>query len=255
MNMAPLRMAALTMICALTLAGISCNRGKAPGKAMPPEHVKAAEAYKKSVEEAKKITVAKVNGVSISMRDLIDEMNVIAPQFIKPGQKKDQDTDEKVRKEALDRLIYRELAVQAAQRQGLKVPPERIADSLKKIRANLKTENAYKEKLDKSGITEEDLKKQLERNMLVEMITEKEIFGKVTIDPKQVEKVYAKEKASYKGPSGKQMSLEEARPLIEEKLMRPAVNKREDEWVEQMQKAAKIEITLDKSAKEIHAVR
>lgn len=241
----------LVLVLTLTLAGFSCSSRKAEkeGKpAMPPEQGKIMEKYKKSIEAAKKITVAKVNGVDISMHDLIKEMNVIGPQYIKPGQKRDSQVDEKVKKDALDRLIYRELAVQEAVRKGMKVPPENISDEFKKINANLR------ENLIKSGLTEEEIKKQIERNLLIEMITEAEIFGKVTIDPEQVKKTYEKKKASYKGPSG-QMSLEEARPLIEKELMTLAVNKREDEWVNELKKTAKIEITLGQSAKEIHSIK
>ncbi len=182
-------------------------------------------------------------------------MNEIVSQYIKPGQKKDPGIDEKVRKEALDRLIYRELAVQEAKRQGIQPPSGAVDEQLKKFKAALKTEDAYRQKLKDSGLSEDDLRKQIARNILVEMINEKEIFDKVKVDPMLVKKTYAKEKASYKGPSGAQMSFDEARPIIEEKLMKPLVQKREDEWVEGLEKTAKIEITLDKSAKDIHRLK
>lgn len=213
-----------------------------------------AEARAKASEAAKRTIVAKVNGVDISMNDLIKEMNVVAAQYMKPGQKRDSQADAKVRKEALDRLIYRELAIQEAIRQKMKVPPEAVAEELKKIKEDLKSEAAYREKLARTGTTEEALKEQLSRNLLIEMITEKEIFEKVRIAPQLVEKTYAKEKNLYKGPSG-QMSLEEARPLIEKKLMESAVVKREAEWVNELKKVAKIEITPDQSSREIHSVR
>jgi hypothetical protein len=180
-------------------------------------------------------------------------MNEIAPAYVKPGQKRNPQVDEKVKKEALDRLIYRELAVQEAVRQGMRVPPEKIGDALRKIKAGLKSEDAFRENLAKSGLTEKDLKKQIERNLFIDMITEKEIFNKVQIDPQQVKKAYARDKSYYKGPSG-QMSFEEARPLIEQKLMTSAVQKREDEWVGLLKKAARINITLGQSAKEIHGI-
>ena len=180
-------------------------------------------------------------------------MNEVGPQYIKPGQKKDPKVDEKVRKEALDRLIYRELAVQEARRQGMQPPPGAVEDELKKMKAALKTEDAYRQKLANSGLTEEELKKQLERNILVDMITEHEIFDKVKVDPKLVKKSYEKEKSSYKGPSGQVMSFEEARPIIEEKLMRPLVQKREDVWVAELKKAAKIDIIQNQAEKEIHS--
>jgi len=168
-------------------------------------------------------------------------MNAIAPQYIKPGQKRDPKTDEKVRKEALNRLIDRELAVQAAKKQGLKAPAEAVAEELKRIKEEMKTEDAYRKNLATSGITEEDLKMRIERNLLVEMITEKEVFGKAVVDPEEARKVYEKKYASRKGPS-RPMTFEEARPLIDKELMTAAVQKREDEWVREMRKGAKIEI-------------
>jgi len=248
------RIVTLAILLAFVLAGISCNRSKEVPK-LTPEQSRIAEDLKKSVEESKKAMVAKVNGADISMYDLINEMNAIAPHYIKSDQKRDPETDEKIKKDALDRLIYRELAVQEAVRQGMKVRPEPVENELKKLKANLKSEDAYKQYLAKSGLTEEGIKKKIERGFLVEMITEKEIFDKIKVDPELVKKTYAKEKASYKGASGKQMSFEEARPLIEEELMTTAVHKREDQWVEELKKTARIEITLAQSAKGIHSTK
>ena len=244
----------LIALIAVELTGVSCNRDKVSGTGTTTpasEQAKMAEERGRSAEKFKKTTVAKVNGVDISAYDLIKEINVIAPQHVKPGQERDAKLVEKMNKEALDRLIYRELAIQEATRQGIKVPSEAVAEELKRTKADLKSEDAYREQLAKSGITEEELKKQIERNILVEMITEKEIFNKVTVDPAEVKKTFAGKKKSFKGPSG-QMSFEEARPAIEEELMAAAVKKREDEWVEGLKKAARIEITSDQSAKGAH---
>ncbi len=247
----------IMVLIAFAVAAVSCNKkDNTPAKEnvkLPPEHAKAVEAIKKSFEESKKATAAKVNGATISMFDLVREMNTIGPEYIKPGQQKDPKVDEKVRKEALDRLIYRELAVQEAIRQGIQAPPQNIDQEIAKMKADLKTEDAYRQKLSSAGITEAELKKQIERSILVEMITEREIFDKVKVDPNQVRKTYEREKASYRGPSG-QMTFEEARPRIEEKLMTPLVQKREDEWVAHLKKAARIEIAPAQAAKEIHSI-
>ncbi len=247
----------ISLLIAFSLFLPACNRQKDESKQkglMPPEHAKIIEKYRESLNKSKNINVAKVNGVAISMYNLVAEMNTITPQYLKPGQAKDPELEKKIQKEALDRLIYRELADQEAISQGLKVDPAMIAAELQKMKTPLKTEDAYRQKLANSGLTEEDLKKQIERNILVDMIIQKEIFDKVHVDPELVKKTYAREKGSYKGPSGKIMSFEEARPLIEEKLMRPLVQKREDQWVDGLRKAAKIEITTDKSAMGIHSV-
>jgi len=222
---------------------ISCNGGKAPDKgppAPPPQPSGIAEENRKSVEGPKKRIAARVNGVPLPTRDLVEEMNAIAPQYIGPGRKRTPEIDEKIRKEALDRLVYRELAVQQARREGMKADPGAVAEEMKRIRAEMKTEDAFRQNLAKSGITEEELKARIERSLLVEMITEKEIFGKVIVDPEEALKVYEKRKKSYKGPS-RPMTFQEARPLIDKELMTAAVQKREDEWIRELKKGARIE--------------
>lgn len=226
---------------------MSCSKQNSPKKNG------ALQSSEKTYASAKKVVVARINDANVTMFDLMKEMNTIFPQYVKPGQSRDPKLDEKVKKEALDRLIYRELAVQDAIRQGLKVLPANLDEEMKRFKAAMKTEDAYRQYLENSSLSEEELKKQIERNMLVDMITEKEIFDKVRIDPEVVKNTYKKEKASYKHPSGKQMSFEEARPLIEEKLMTPLVQKREDEWVEGLRKAAKIEIISAQSPKQLGA--
>ncbi len=244
---------AIVLIC---YAGLSCTKNKEGNKGKPvtPQATMSSEQYLKSVEESKKVVVAKVNGNDILMFDLVREMNTIGPQYIKQGQKITPEIDKQVRKEALDRLIYRELAVQEAVKQGMTVPPEKIDPQISKMRTDLKSDDAYKQRLKSMGMTEAELRKQIERNLLVEMITEKEIFDKVKIDPALIKKTYERDKASYRGPSG-QMSFEEAKPAIEDKLMTPLVQKREDEWVDEMKKKAKIEITMGEAAKGIHSVK
>jgi hypothetical protein len=226
------------------VALISC-KGDTAQKKEPSnrttESSRVAEEQRKRFGESQQTIVAKVNGVPVMMPELLQEMNAIAPQYMKPGQKRDPKTDEKIRKEALNRLIWRELAVQAAKTQGMKAPAEAVAEELKRIKGEMKTEDAFRQNLAKSGITEEDLKKRIERNLLVEMVTEKEVFGKAVVAPDEARKVYEKKYAVRKGPS-RPMTFEEAQPLIEKELMTAAVQKREDEWVAEMRKGAKIEI-------------
>jgi len=221
------RFVGFVVLATLGISLISCKGDTAPNKgtsSRPSEPTTDPGKPRESVEDPKKTIVAKVNGVPISVDELVREMNTIAPQYVKPGQKTDPPTDEKIRKEALDRLIYRELAVQEAKRQGMKAPKGAVAEELKKIKAEMKTEDAFRQNLAKSGITEEELKRQIERNILVEMIAEKEIFGKVKLKPDAARNTFA-------------MTL--------------AVQNREDEWVEGLKKAARIEISPGPPAKGI----
>ena len=237
------RIICLIILTAVSTALISCGKGKTPDKgARVPEQQNASEAQLKGMEESKTITVAKVNGVNISMLDLRKEINTIKNQYLKPGEQPDPKVKEQINKDALDRLIYRELAVQEAQRQGMKATPEMIAKALQQLKTGLKTEEAYKDQLSKSGLSEEALKAQLGRGLLVDMITQKEIDNKVKVTSQQAKKYYEEHKAHFKDEAGKQMTFEQVRPIVEQELMQAAISAREDAWIKELKKTAKIEI-------------
>ncbi len=178
------------------------NTGKRPDLIQPAEsrgdeETAGTRETKKEAEEAKEVVVARVNGVDVSMYGLIRAMNAIAPKYIKKGEQPDPGVTEKIRKEALDRLIFEELAVQQAIKEGINPKPEAIENVVKQVKKNLVTEEAYKDYLDKRDLTEDALKKLIERSQRYEMITAKEIYRKVKVDERLVRAEYEKEKKRY----------------------------------------------------------
>lgn len=197
------------------ITGASYAHEPSAGKdaaAKPGEHEEMLEKYRKGVEESKKVVVARVNGAEITMFGLLNRMNQIAPLYMQPGQPRDPGTDARVRQGALDMLIFRELAVQEAVRQGMKVEPEALDRSVKTLKDHLGSEDAYRAYLSREGLTEESLRKGIERDQLYERIAEKEIFQKL--------------KATGKN------DLE-------------AVETRRQEWEAEMKKTATIEILVN----------
>ena len=189
------------LIWLVGLAGISGAYEHSPKKKETPlGHGKAAEEHLKDVKQAREVVVAVVNGDEIVLIDLIDEMNRVVPKYMKPGQPVDPAVDEKVEKEALDNLIFLELAVQEARRQGMKVKPEEIETALERIRADMGSASRYLDFLTMSSLTEETLKKKIERGLLYRMIFEKEIVAKVTVDEKEIRAAYEKDKDKYVKP-------------------------------------------------------
>jgi hypothetical protein len=157
----------------------------------------SAEKAKKEAAAAKKIVVARVNGADISMYELIRAMNIIAPKYIKEGEQPAPEETSKIRKEALDRLIFEELAVQQAIRDGINPRPGAVDDVVKQVRKNLGTEEAYKDYLNKHDLTEETLRRLIERSQRYEMITSNEIYRKVKVEEKTIKDEYEKEKSRY----------------------------------------------------------
>ncbi|NJD57720.1 MAG: hypothetical protein FIA94_15120 [Nitrospirae bacterium] len=186
--------------CLLLLAVVSCSQDRA-GKTESKERAdEKTEALSKSLEASKKIVAAKVNGPPIMMNDLIERMNQIAPRYVRNPQETSPDIDRKVKKEALEILIFRELAVQEALRQGIKVPRERVDGAIKKIRDNPGTEEAFKKSLNMSGNTEASFRKQVERNLLFDMIADKEIYRMIPVDEQKVREIYERDKAKFVVP-------------------------------------------------------
>jgi hypothetical protein len=117
------------MSAAIMFVGFSCahrNAGKQDMTITPAEHENIITDYKKGVEDSKKIVVARVNGVGITLNDLIVRMNKIASDYIPQSHERAPEIDQKVKQEALDILLFRELAVQEAVRQGMTVPHETV---------------------------------------------------------------------------------------------------------------------------------
>ncbi len=192
-----------TVILALafSLTGISCSREQAkekasakapeqaalpapkeavPGQTMlPPDHGKMPEKPETAGNiPAQNAVIARVNGTDITMNDLSSEMKMIGPQVISDAAQRTPENVRKLRKMALDILIFRELATQEAARQGLKVRKEAVDEADRQLRIKLGSDDNYRKFLQMSGYTEGAMRKRLEKDLLFEMITDQEIFKK-----------------------------------------------------------------------------
>jgi parvulin-like peptidyl-prolyl isomerase len=186
----------------VALAGTACKKGpdKAGTAKEPAGHDKMVEGHLKSIEDSKKVVVARVNGVNIIMNDLMNRMAQITFQHSGRGQQMTPEVRQKAEKEVLDMLIFRELAVQQAVNAGMKASPEAVVQAVAVLRTNAGSDEAFKKSLTMSGDTEESLRRSVERNMLFDMIATREIFGKIKVDEKRLRDSYAKDKAKYAFP-------------------------------------------------------
>jgi foldase protein PrsA len=208
------------LAAAILLTGTSCKKEqKAAAPPPTPEQKAAIEEIKKDVQAARTTIAAQVNGVDISMHDLVGEMNAIADREKAQDNGKKSRAVEQVRKEALDNLIFKELAIQEAVKQGIVVTPERVDTVVRLMKEQMGGEDAFRKYLDERQMTEADLRRRIERSHLFEMITGKEIYQKVKVDDKDVRAEYEKNMAGYKDGAGRQLSYEESANFIRRKLM------------------------------------
>lgn len=214
------------------------------GKSSPEAHQK--EMVNKSFEESKKVAAAKVNGEAITVFTLLREMNAIAPQYVAAGTQRTPAVDEKIRTDALNTLIFQELAVQEARKRGMKVNPEIIDREMENIKAKIGPGDAFQEFLAKNGLTEKELRKTIEQDALFEMIAAQEIDAKITITDAALREHYKKEKARMKDPAHRNLTFEESRGMLEQNARTEAAEKRMREWEKELKKNARIELIEQK---------
>lgn len=181
----------------------SAGKDEAAGTSAPAgpagqEQAGGSAELKAAKEESKKIIVARVNGAAITMEALVRVMNRIGAKKGRPAA--DAKEAEEVRKEALNRLILLELAYQRAKAEGLTVPQANIDKAISNVRENTGDEEGYRKFLQEEGVTEEELRQQVEVSLTVELLYAREVLGKVVVPEEEMKKEYEQMKDRFLKP-------------------------------------------------------
>ena len=150
--------------------GALAQEGSPPVKAESPERV-----------------IAIVNGVAITVKMLNQAMEERIPAT---GHRTlSEKRLAEIKKQELDKLIIRELLLQEALRLGMRADPKEIESELKKIKGRFVSEDEFRLALHRQGLTPSDLRKGLERHLLVQKLI-KEARSKVTVSPEDLKRYY-----------------------------------------------------------------
>jgi len=152
----------------------------------------------KRAELARKTVVARVNGAEINMYDLVGMMNRVVQAYYPNVTELTDELTQEVKKRALDRLIFEELAVKEAVRQGINPKAADVQEVIDNIKKAYETEEGFQKYLQNRGLTEEQLRERIIRSRRLEGITGREVYQKVTVDPEPVEKLYDEYKKAGK---------------------------------------------------------
>jgi len=165
-----------------------------------PQSLSSGEAERQETHEKSpaKVVVALVNGVEITMESLEIMMKSIGAGK-RPETALTENTRE-VKKKALSQLILQELAYQKAKSEGLNVEQKDIDKAIADMRKKLGDEAKYREFLDKEGISEDELRQRIRRNLILKRIFTREILDKTTISEEELKKEYEQNKEIYTKP-------------------------------------------------------
>jgi len=137
--------------------------------------------------------VAKVNDVDIS-KDAYKKTEefLYATGYI---EKKDENSNE-INNDVLSFIIDNEVAYQDAQKQNIKIEDSEVNEKFDQLKDALNTNPLYKEKLEKAGVTEDFLKEQIKKDLVVAKY--KENFLKdIKISDKEMEAYYNNHKDQF----------------------------------------------------------
>ena len=156
------------------------------------------EQTREKAEAARKQVVAKVNGVDIYMYDLVGMMNRVAKAYYSHVKEPTDEITREIKQRALDRLIFEELAVKEAEKQGIEPKPEDVQKVIDQLKQAYGTEEGFQGYLDGIGLSEDGLRARIVRSRRLEGITGREVYQKVIRKEDVIEKAYEQYKKEGK---------------------------------------------------------
>lgn len=127
--------------------------------------------------EAKTVNriVAWVNEDIITQSEIDKAMSMLGSD-ITPEQR------DKLQQEVLNKLIEEKIILQEAKRQGIKVSPAEVEEALDEVKGQFKSIEDFKRAIKEEGLTEDDLRKQYEENLIKRELIDREINVVVSAD-------------------------------------------------------------------------
>ena len=144
--------------------------------------------------------VATVNGSVITQEELDREVNLVRQRFVSMGRPMGEIQPIAIRGQVLESLIGRELLYQEGQKKGIKIEKERLETEYEGLKKRFSSEEEFESRLSTLKISEEEVKSQIERGMLIQELIDKEIAEKVVIPEKDVKDYYTSHPDSFKQP-------------------------------------------------------
>lgn len=142
--------------------------------------------------------VARVNGVAIPAADLQKALNAFhkspAAAQVPPGKEKE------VEQFLLNQMLGGELMYQIAHNTPVKDMDKKIADAIAKLKTRFKTEDDYKNGLKEQGLTENDLRELIRRNVVIENYVEQVIVPAHKVTDAEVKEFYDKNPETFTQP-------------------------------------------------------
>jgi parvulin-like peptidyl-prolyl isomerase len=145
--------------------------------------------------------VVRVNGAVLTDRDLLREMMNVFPYARQHGGKFPKDSEPEIRRAAMRKLEFEELAYQEAKRRGLIVNPVKLSQAVKDFRAQFETEPQFQQylKAEQKG-SREELRNKIRRAILIDIVLRAEVENRAKSSEAQLRAFYDKNPDRFRMP-------------------------------------------------------
>jgi len=178
---------AIITFCILTIAGLAGCKGKKPdgGKGTLGD---TSGVPRRPSMDYNKVISATVNGKVIDQKMIDHQIRQYTVQMkTKMPEQQFKMIEPMMRRKSVDSLINRTLLLQEADRAGIKITPEEQEAKFVSVRVTYPGEEEFQKHLKKLGITEEELKKELEVQLRAQKILDRDIGDKIKVTDEELE--------------------------------------------------------------------
>lgn len=144
--------------------------------------------------------------------------------------------ENKFGKQVLDGLINERLILSAAKQKGIFITANEIDSRIKQIEERLKGSITLDEALKAQGLTKDDLRKQIEIQISIEKLFDKES----TVSSQEIDDYFARNKEAYKSATDEAAVKKEIEGIIRQQKIGDSFEK----WFADIRKNAKIQSFL-----------
>jgi len=134
--------------------------------------------------------VAVVNGSIITQGEFDRVLDYELRRAAQSGQQIPDAQMPKMQNSILDSLIVGELLLQESKKKGIQVKPETVTEQLTNIKKRFPSEAEFNKALEENKMTESKIKADIERDMAIQQLLEKEVDQKVQITDEESKTFY-----------------------------------------------------------------
>lgn len=177
--------------------GIPPGAGTTAPPGVPPEILQEAAQQPLSPDKMPEV-VAKVNGQEIRKKELLAGAQLVQIQAAQQGRQIAASAD--FYRQVLNELIAISLLTQDAKAQGVTASEQEVQQFISSRKQSFPNEEAYKQALAKSGVTEDALRQQAREQLAVQKYVQTKLVQDVDVSDQATRDFYEKNKAQIAQP-------------------------------------------------------